>query len=186
MASLTQAHSANLWHATQRMLMNFFNMLLYRLMLCLNSVSHRVYPAGLLFVAEKHDTAWEAFLAWLYCGESKSGYYFNKMKRTRALFKLALRYCRNHIEELKADACAGSLFDQDEVSLRAKVVRWWYVYTPTFPILLWKCVFSTATMSFLFHIQTYTIRCGMVAAAFSTVKLITLFPVFYFKRVYFR
>lgn len=35
------------------------------------------------------------------------------MKRTRAVFKLALRYCRNHVEELKADACAESLFDKD-------------------------------------------------------------------------
>ena len=35
------------------------------------------------------------------------------MKRTRAVFKLALRYCMNHVEELKADVCAESLFDKD-------------------------------------------------------------------------
>jgi len=29
------------------------------------------------------------------------------------VFKLALRYCRNHVEELKAYACAESLFDKD-------------------------------------------------------------------------
>ena len=29
------------------------------------------------------------------------------------MFKLALRYCRNHVEQLKADACAESLFDKD-------------------------------------------------------------------------
>ena len=35
------------------------------------------------------------------------------MKRNRAIFKLALRYCRNHIEEMKADACAESLLNKD-------------------------------------------------------------------------
>jgi len=41
-----------------------------------------------------------------------AGFYFDNMKRTRAVFQLALRYCRNHVE-LKADACAESLFDKD-------------------------------------------------------------------------
>ena len=40
-------------------------------------------------------------------------FYFDNMKRTRAVFKLALRYCMNHVEELKADVCAESLFDKD-------------------------------------------------------------------------
>jgi hypothetical protein len=35
------------------------------------------------------------------------------MKRTSALFKLALPYCINHLEELKADACAESLWNKD-------------------------------------------------------------------------
>jgi len=34
------------------------------------------------------------------------------MKRTRALFKLALRYCRNHIEKQKADVCGERLYDK--------------------------------------------------------------------------
>ena len=46
-------------------------------------------------------------------GKPRFGIYFDNMKRTRALFKLALRYCRNHIEEMKADACAESLYDKD-------------------------------------------------------------------------
>ena len=35
------------------------------------------------------------------------------MKRTRAVFKLSLRYCRNHIDLLKSDACADSLKNKD-------------------------------------------------------------------------
>jgi len=37
------------------------------------------------------------------------------MRRTRAVFKvkLALRYSSYHLEQLKADACAESLFDKD-------------------------------------------------------------------------
>ena len=41
------------------------------------------------------------------------GLYFDRMKRSRATFKLALRYCKNHVEELKADPCAESLFHKD-------------------------------------------------------------------------
>ena len=31
------------------------------------------------------------------------------MKKTRAQFKLALRYCRQNVEEMKANACAQGL-----------------------------------------------------------------------------
>jgi len=34
------------------------------------------------------------------------------MKRNRAIFKLALRCCRNRTEEMKADACAESLLNK--------------------------------------------------------------------------
>ena len=45
--------------------------------------------------------------------KARQGHYFECMKRTRAIFKLAMRYCRSHIEQLKADACAENIFDQD-------------------------------------------------------------------------
>jgi hypothetical protein len=64
-------------------------------------------------VQEKQDAAREAYLTWLDLGRPRVGYHFDSMKRTRALFKLALRYCKNHLEELKADACAESLCDKD-------------------------------------------------------------------------
>jgi len=35
------------------------------------------------------------------------------MKRTRASFKLALRYCKQHEEYLRADACARDLYNKD-------------------------------------------------------------------------
>ena len=70
-------------------------------------------PGWNTYVSEKHDAARQAFLCWLDAGKPKFGYYFDNMKRTRATFKLALRYCRNHIDELKADACAESLFNKD-------------------------------------------------------------------------
>ena len=50
----------------------------------------------------------ETFLVWVDVGHCRLGHHFDVMKRTRALFKLALRYCKNHIEELRADACAES------------------------------------------------------------------------------
>jgi len=35
------------------------------------------------------------------------------MRKSRAKFKLALRYCREHVDEMKADACANAVFDKD-------------------------------------------------------------------------
>jgi len=66
-----------------------------------------------LVKTEKHDAARQAYLCWRDSGKPKFGFYFDNMKRTRAVFKLALRYCMNHVEELKADVCAESLFDKD-------------------------------------------------------------------------
>ena len=67
-------------------------------------------PGWNTHVIEIHDAARAAYMNWLDAGKQKFGYYFDCMKRTRAVFKLALRYCRNHLEQLKADACADSLF----------------------------------------------------------------------------
>jgi len=35
------------------------------------------------------------------------------MKRTRAVFKLAVKYCKNNVEQVKADACAEGRKDKD-------------------------------------------------------------------------
>ena len=70
-------------------------------------------PGWNTFVQEKHEAARHAFLTWVDSGRPRYGYYFDAMKRTRAIFKLALRHCKNNIEELKADACAESLLDKD-------------------------------------------------------------------------
>ena len=37
---------------------------------------------------------------------------FSEMCKTRAAFKLALRYCRRHADQLKADGMAGDLLQQ--------------------------------------------------------------------------
>jgi len=57
-------------------------------------------------VADKHETARRAFLEWVRVGKPKMGYLYEIMKRTRAQFKLALRYCRNNDEVLKSNALA--------------------------------------------------------------------------------
>ena len=46
-------------------------------------------------------------------GRPKYGYVFDHMKRSRAIFKLALRYCQNNIDQMKDDACAEGLRDND-------------------------------------------------------------------------
>jgi len=68
-------------------------------------------PGWTTFVKEKHDAARQANLAWLDVVKPKFGFYFDNMKRSRAIFKLALRYCKNHADQLKADACVENLLD---------------------------------------------------------------------------
>jgi hypothetical protein len=70
-------------------------------------------PGWNTYVKEKHESARNAFLIWHDVGKPKYGYHFDAMKQTRAVFKLALRYCKNNVEQLKADACAESLYSKD-------------------------------------------------------------------------
>jgi len=74
---------------------------------CIPSKQHSTndfnVPGWNTYVSEKHDAARKAYMNWLDVGKPKCGYYFDCMKRSRAVFKLALRYCRNHLEQLKAD-----------------------------------------------------------------------------------
>jgi exonuclease III len=80
-------------------------------------------PGWNTYVKEKHEAARDAFLIWLDAGKPKFGHYFDVMKRTRAVFKLALRFCRNNIEQLKADACAESLYDKDATKFWKNVYK---------------------------------------------------------------
>ena len=50
-----------------------------------------------------------AFVDWLSVGKPKSGYYYDLMRVSRAKSKLAVRYCKNNIDQLKADACADAV-----------------------------------------------------------------------------
>ena len=64
-------------------------------------------------VKEKHRVARSAFLDWVADGRPRNGPIFTLMSRTGAAFKLALRYCRDHEDMLRADACAKNLADRD-------------------------------------------------------------------------
>jgi len=72
-------------------------------------IQYHNVPGWNLYVTEKHDAARNAFLTWLYNGKPKIGAIFEAVKRTSAVFKLALRYCKNNIETMRADACPESL-----------------------------------------------------------------------------
>ena len=65
------------------------------------------------YVEEKHNIARAAFVDWLSAGKPKSGCYYDLMRVSRAKFKLAVRYCKNNIDQLKADACADAVLKND-------------------------------------------------------------------------
>ena len=76
------------------------------------SNSHTV-PGWNDLVDDKHTVAREAYLAWVYCGKPRQGPEFLHMRKTRASFKLSLRYCKQHEESIRADALANSLASKD-------------------------------------------------------------------------
>jgi len=53
----------------------------------------------------------EAFMIWVHADKPRSGAKHSHMCKTRAAFKLAVRYCHRHREQLKADATARNLLD---------------------------------------------------------------------------
>jgi endonuclease/exonuclease/phosphatase family metal-dependent hydrolase len=57
-------------------------------------------------VEDRHVAARCAFTDWVAEGKPRFGYTFEMMKRTRAKFKLALRYCKMNEEMIKCDAMA--------------------------------------------------------------------------------
>lgn len=73
------------------------------------SCSERNVPGWSDYVKEKHALARAAFLEWVYDGKPRTGLTHSSMCSTRARFKLALRFCRQHLEQMKADARAKDL-----------------------------------------------------------------------------
>ena len=93
---------------------------------CINRAMHRFVPlkrsslndlcvAGWTdIVADKHEAARQAFMEWIVSGKPRTGYVCEAMKRTRAQFKLALRYCRNHEEMLRNNALARDFLNKND------------------------------------------------------------------------
>lgn len=64
-------------------------------------------------VRDKHRLARNAFLAWAAAGKPKSGPEHWLMSQTRSQFKLALRYCKQHEDTMRANMFASSLATKD-------------------------------------------------------------------------
>ena len=79
----------------------------------IKTCADHIVPGWNDFVKDKHCAARDAFLQWASIGRPRYGYEFTLMVKTRAMFKLALRYCRQNEETLRADSLASSLSDKD-------------------------------------------------------------------------
>ena len=67
------------------------------------------------YVKDQHDVARDQFKLWVSTGKPKQGEFFDNMKRSRARFKYALRMCKKHEIELRADSLAKHLLQKDYV-----------------------------------------------------------------------
>lgn len=86
------------------------------------------------YVSEKHSIARSAFLEWCYVGKPRSGPTYMHMYKSRVTFKQALRFCKRHEEQMKADACAHALDGTD-------------------PREFWRCVARTANNKATKHVN---------------------------------
>jgi len=73
-------------------------------------------------VRDKHDSANAAFLDWVAAGKLREGPVFLLMNRTPAAFKLAVRYCRQHEDTVRADILANSIADKER---KMAVSKFW-------------------------------------------------------------
>ena len=69
----------------------------------------RIVPGWNEYVAESHQHARSAFITWREMGSPRNGPAAVLMRRTRAHFKLALKYCRANEAELRATALSNKL-----------------------------------------------------------------------------
>ena len=88
-----------------------------------NFASDYVIPGWNDIVDEKHGAARAAFRDWVAYGKPKFGPSFIIMKKTRASFKLALRYCKQHEDQLRADAYASHLENKDPIAFWKEISR---------------------------------------------------------------
>ena len=79
----------------------------------IRTYADHIVPGWNEYVKDKHTAAREAFLQWVVMGKPRQGIEHWQMSRTRAVFKLALRYCKQNVELMRADAYANSLTDKD-------------------------------------------------------------------------
>ena len=68
------------------------------------------------YVKDLHCTARSDYVAWRDAGKQRSGVLCSNMRRSRLMFKYALRQCKRNEEAIRADQHAKSLFDKDMVS----------------------------------------------------------------------
>ena len=78
-----------------------------------SSYAEYVVPGWNNYVQDKHKIASDAFLEWKFAGKPRDGPLHYWMKKTRAQFKLALRYCKQQKETVSADIAAESLASKD-------------------------------------------------------------------------
>jgi hypothetical protein len=84
--------------------------------------SHRcAVPGWNDYVDEKHSVARSAFLDWVAEGKPRHGLSFKIVTKTRAAFKLALRYCKQHEDMMRANSYAKSLSGKEFKSFRSSI-----------------------------------------------------------------
>jgi exonuclease III len=81
-----------------------------------NKRTYKVIPGWNDYVNESHLAARDAFVMWNSAGKPRFGPVFDIMKRSRAIFKYSLRYCKRQENQNRADALANKMKEKDYVA----------------------------------------------------------------------
>jgi hypothetical protein len=101
-----------------QMINNYYNSVREPCLACvpsraLNAAKDYVVTGWSDYMEDKHRVARQAFLNWVSSGRQQNGPEFSLMKQSRAQFKLALRYCKQHEDAMPAGAYANNVAHKD-------------------------------------------------------------------------
>ena len=86
-----------------------------------NTVRKHVIPGWNEHVKDAHEAARSAFCMWRRLGKPRTGSVYEIMKRSRAVFKHVLRFCKQQEKKTKMNRLAESLFNNNQVTFWKEV-----------------------------------------------------------------
>jgi exonuclease III len=94
-----------------------------------------IVPGWNDYVKDAHLAARDAFVIWNDAGKPKFGPVFDIMKRSRAVFKYCLRYCKRNEAQLRANATCDKMIVKDHIGFWKDIQSQQNKYVPSASVI---------------------------------------------------